>query len=204
MSGRAPRLAPAERRTQILDAALELAGREGFHAVTIDGVAKAAGITRPVVYDLFGDLEGLLASLADREEARALAALARVIPEQPGASDDPDTLLAGGLEGLLEAVHREPATWRLVLLPPAGTPPELRERIADNRDRIRARLVELLSWGLDKRGGPAVEDAELLAHMLVVVAEDAARLTLTHPRRHPPARFGAFARDVLAALPPSP
>lgn len=197
---RTPRLAPEQRRREILDATLALAADEGFNAVTLDGVAKASGITRPVVYDLFGDLGGLLAALAEREEERALAALAEVIPPAPPDAR-PDDVLLEGLAAFLQAVLNDPPTWKLVLLPPDATPPELRERVERNRAAIRVHLRDLMEWGLTKRGGPLDADTELLAHMLVVVGEDAARMVLAQPRRYTPDRLVAFAAEVLRALP---
>ena len=47
----------------------------GFDAVTVEAVAARAGVTRPVIYDMFGDLEGLMLALIDREEVAALAPL---------------------------------------------------------------------------------------------------------------------------------
>src|SRR5258707_3183514 len=76
------RLSGAERREQVLDATLALAASAGFHAISIDAVAREAGITRPIVYGHFTDLRGLLNALADRERARALAQLAQVGPAQ--------------------------------------------------------------------------------------------------------------------------
>src|SRR5687768_14059952 len=91
----AARLPAPQRREQLLDAALSVALERGFHAVTVDGVAKAAGVTRPVVYGLFADRGALLAGLADRAEHRALQQLAAVLPAVPADLDvvDPDELL---------------------------------------------------------------------------------------------------------------
>ena len=119
---RAGRLAPAERREQLLDAALRLAARHGFVGLTVDAVAREAAVTRPVIYDAFGDLQGLLLALGDREEARAMADLgAEVIPADPG-DRDPEEVLVHAVRGFLVAVRDAPETWRLVLLPPAGAP----------------------------------------------------------------------------------
>jgi AcrR family transcriptional regulator len=128
---RPARLAPEQRRAQLLDATLRLAARAGFTGMTVEAVAREAGVTRPVIYDLFGDLDGLLDALGDREEARAMAALARVIPDDPGERD-PEAVLVDAVGGYLEAVRDEPATWRLVLLPPSGSPPALRDRMRRN------------------------------------------------------------------------
>lgn len=199
---RTERLAPEERRRQLLDAALRVIDRDGFHAVTVESVARLAGVTRPVVYDLFGDLHGLLLALVEREEQTALAMLAAIVPEDP-AGLDPDELLVSGMEAFLAAVRDEPRTWRLVLLPPDGSPRALRERIADSRRRLVVQIAGLLEWGLQRRGGPHGLDHEILARLLIAAAEDAARLVLAHPRRFPPARMVGAARGMLALLPPS-
>ena len=69
-----------ERREQLLDATKGIVTRHGFHAVSIEAVAREAGITRPIVYDHFRDLGGLLDALVERETTRALAQLAAVLP----------------------------------------------------------------------------------------------------------------------------
>ncbi len=54
------RMTAGERREQLLDAAKAIVVADGFHAVSIEAVARAAGITRPIVYGHFRDLGGLL------------------------------------------------------------------------------------------------------------------------------------------------
>lgn len=200
---RTPRLAPEQRRAQLLDAALEVAEGDGFDAVTVASVVKRAGVTRPVLYDQFGDLDGLLRALVEREEATALAVLAEVVVDDPGTRD-PDAYLVDAVARLLEAVRAEPRTWRLVLLPPQGSPPALRERIVASRAAVTARVEALLDWGIERRGGPAGLDHAVLAHLLVAAGEDAARLVLSHPRRFTPARVTEAARGFVALLPPGP
>lgn len=200
---RTPRLAPEQRRTQLLDAALDVAEADGFDAVTVASVVKRAGVTRPVLYDLFGDLGGLLLALIEREEAKALTVLAEVVVDDPGTRD-PDAYLVDAVAGLLEAVHAEPRTWRLVLLPPQGSPPALRERIAASRALVTARVEALLDWGIDRRGGPTGLDHAVLAHLLVAAGEDAVRLVLSHPRRFTPARVTEATSGFVALLPPGP
>ena len=57
------RMSAAERREQLLDVALEILTEQGAEALSIDAIAKGAGITRPVVYTQFGDLPFALALL---------------------------------------------------------------------------------------------------------------------------------------------
>jgi len=66
-ASRRPYLRSEDRRRQLLDAATRIAGTEGVDRLTIVGLAKAAGVSRQLVYDHFSDLQGLLgAVLADR------------------------------------------------------------------------------------------------------------------------------------------
>lgn len=197
----APRMSPELRREQLLDTAQDIALERGFHAVTIDGVAKAAGVTRPVVYGQFADRGELLAALLERAEARALAQLAPALPEVPGADDpvDPDALLVDGLTAYLTAVASDPATWRVILLPPEGAPPELAERLTEVHRDVLATLRRLVEWGLDRRGGDRL-DVDLLARAVLTLSEGAARLLLQRPADYPVERFRAFTADVLAGL----
>ena len=76
----ATRMQAGERREQLLDATKTIVAERGFHAVSIEAVAREAGITRPIVYGHFTDLPGLLEALVERETARALTQLATVLP----------------------------------------------------------------------------------------------------------------------------
>jgi len=64
----APRMPPAQRREQLIDAALQVILEQGYGGVSIEAIARAAGVTRPVVYDHFANLGRLLYALIEREE----------------------------------------------------------------------------------------------------------------------------------------
>jgi AcrR family transcriptional regulator len=194
-------MAPALRQEHLLDVALEIALERGFHAVSVDGVARAAGVTRPVVYGLFTDRAELLAALLARAERQALAQLEPALPAVPGPEDyvDPDALLVDGVTAYLSAVRDDPATWRVVLLPPEGAPFELTERLASVRRDVLRQLRELVAWGMERRGGGAL-DVDLFARGVLTLAEGAARLLLASPDRYPVERFRAFTEDLLAGL----
>ena len=149
-----------QRREQLLDATKAIVVEDGFHAVSIEAVARRAGITRPIVYGHFDDLGGLLEALVDRESLRAL----KQLPE------DFDDLL-GALTAYLRPSATDPDTWRLVLMPQEGAPRLLHERIAAGRAAVVARLAQALPAG-------SMPDPELSAHMLSAYADEAARLTL--------------------------
>ena len=190
----AVRMQAVERREQLLDATKAIVARRGFHGVSIEAVAREAGITRPIVYGHFNDLPGLLEALVDREAARALGQLATVLPEDLGHGDAREKLLTA-LRGYLEAVRSDPATWQLVLMPPEGAPSVLHEHIA----RGRAAVVEHLASAVGPGLGPGREspDPELLARTLSAVSDEGARLLLTDPDGYPVDRIVGFARWLM-------
>lgn len=176
------RLKAPARREQLLDAAKAVVAEQGFHAVSIEAVARRAGITRPIVYRHFDDLAALLDALVVRETSRALEQLVAFMPAELGRG------LLGTLRAYLRAVESDPVTWRLVLVPPEGAPALLRERIAAGRAAVLDQLAGAVA------GSP---DPELTARALSAVADDSARLLLADPRRYPPERLLAHAAWVL-------
>lgn len=185
------------RREQILDVTQAIVAEHGFHGISIEGVCRAAGITRPVVYGHFGDLAGLLTAMIDRVADRAEAQLERVLPTVAGAGDPGERLLAS-LRGYLEAVRADPLTWRLVLMPPEGAPEALRTGIAEGRAAVVATLAAAVEGGLTPGG--LSPDPEMTARTFSALSDEAARLVLTDPDAFPPARVEAHARWLLTRL----
>jgi AcrR family transcriptional regulator len=191
------RMSAGERREQLLDVTKAIVDRQGFHGVSIEAVAREAGVSRPIVYGHFQDLAGLLEALVEREGARALGQLATVLPSDLGRGDPRESLLAG-LRGYLRAAQDDPATWRLVLMPPEGAPDVLREHIERGRAAVVAQRAVAIRAGF----GPGREspDPELSALMLSTFADEAVRLVLTDGERYPAERVLAHARWILGEL----
>jgi AcrR family transcriptional regulator len=191
-------MAPSERREQVLDAALAVIVEQGYEGVSIEAIARGAGVTRPVIYDHFPNLGTLLQALIAREERFALDQLDEVIPDP--APDDPAQLLAAGVRQFLEGVTTRPATWRIILAPLDGTPAIVREHVETNRRRILGRIVELVRWAA--AGDPSRDDLdiELAARTIMAVAEEAGRQVLADPEQFPPERYEAFALMLVGRL----
>ncbi len=193
------RMNAEQRREQLLDVTKEIVGEIGFHGASIEAVARRAGITRPVVYGHFDDLPSLLEAMVEREGIRALAQLATVLP-QPGDRRSRREDLLSALRGYLEAVAADPVTWRLVLMPPEGAPPVLRERITAGRDAVVLALAEVVRPGLGS--GSESPDPQLTARTLSAVSDEAARLLLTDPAEYSIERLVTHADWLLARLEP--
>ena len=195
----APRLPPEQRREQLIDAALGLIIEQGYAGVSIEAVARIAGVTRPVVYDHFPNLGRLLYALVEREERLALEQLEQVVPEDPGDIHPPD-LLARGVQRFLEAVTSRPDTWRIILLPIEGTPAIIRDQVETNRARLQERIEALVRWAFARAEFPYELDVELTAHAIRQLAEEAGRMVLTSPDRFTPERYRRFVESVVGLI----
>lgn len=194
----AARMPPGARREQLLDAALRVIERDGYAGVSIDAIAREAGVTRPVVYGVFDGLGSLLYALLDRQEERALSQLLAALPLQADL-DDPDALLTATVRRLIDSVAGDPLTWRPILLAPEGTPAAVRERIARDREMVRARIEALAAAWLHRRGGPGV-DPGIAAHALIAIAEHFGRMIVEDPERFEADRLLATVKGLLEAL----
>lgn len=178
-----PRLPAAARRDQLLDTALEIIARDGYGAVSIEGVARELEVTRPVIYNQFTDLDELLRTLLDRQEQRALAQLATAL-DAPG----PDEALPDYLERTIRAfagmVAADPPTWRLIFLAFAGTPAAVRDRVERDRELVRGQIRGFIGAALARRAAPGV-DADVMSHLVIAGGEYVGRMLLDRPESMP-------------------
>lgn len=177
----------------------EILAARGFSGLSIQSVAQAAGVSRPIVYEHFGDLGGLLEALVDREMQRAGEQISSRAQNDPG-SGDPRELMLQSLRIYLEAVEEHPSTWRLVLMPPEGAPESLRGSISRGRATVLEGLREAVGQGV--RPGEPTEDPDMTARTLSAIADEYARLVLIDPARFPPQRLNDHARWFLGQLRP--
>jgi TetR/AcrR family transcriptional regulator, repressor for uid operon len=83
---------------RILDAALALAAASGLRHLTMDDVARRAGVGRMTVYRRFSDRDGLVEALVIRETRRCLAAL-------DGAADASQPIADQVAEGFVTSIR---------------------------------------------------------------------------------------------------
>jgi AcrR family transcriptional regulator len=107
--GRVPR---AVRERQLVELGEQLFAERGFAKASMDELARRAGVTKPVIYELFGSKEGLfracLEGLALRL-AEEIAAAARGADTAAGQPDPEARLRAGGLAFLRFATENRVA-----------------------------------------------------------------------------------------------
>ncbi len=192
-------MAPEARREQLLDAAIEIIARDGYAGISIDSIAREAGVTRPVVYGVFDGLKSLLYALLDRHEERALEQLLTALPVDL-MRGDPSAAIVATVRRLAESVAGDPSTWRPILLAPEGTPQAVRERIARDREVVRIRIKALLE-AVVPPGRAALIDTEIASHAVIGMAEYFGRLLVDEPAAVEVERLVAAVEGVLAGLP---
>jgi AcrR family transcriptional regulator len=82
------------RREAILASAVELFRRRGFHAVGIDEIGSAAGITGPGVYRHFRNKEGLLVTIIERVTVSLLEGAREIVAKSRSPRTALDRLVA--------------------------------------------------------------------------------------------------------------
>lgn len=191
----AARMPIEERRTQLLDAALRVIDRDGYDGVSIDAVAKEAGVTRPVVYGAFDGLGPLLMTLLDRQQQRAITQLFAALPTDTAT----DAVAAVELSG--PRLHRmlldDPVTWRAILQSPANVPEVVRTRIESDRQQVRTIIEGLVTSVLGEK-----VDAPVMAHGIIALLEHFGRLVLDDPEQYDAARLTDAARSLAATWVP--
>ena len=192
------RRSAAARREQLLDVTTRELSERGFHGLSIESVATAAGVTRATVYLHFRDLQELLEAVIKRETSRALAQFSETALTSLDQGD-PRELMLNALAAYLQAVRSQPTTWRLILMPPESAPQALRDEIAAGRKLALARLSAAVQPLVDRR--PDMPDAELTARILSALSDEYARLVLTDPARYSVERLIDHARWWLGHSP---
>lgn len=94
--------------TKILDAAVDVCAAQGIGALTVDGVARRAGVNRTTVYRRFSDRDTLLQAMTLREGER----MAQGILEAVTGVEDPATQLIEGFAAALRLAAAHPVIRR--------------------------------------------------------------------------------------------
>lgn len=184
-----------------MDAALQVIVRDGYDKVSIDAIAREAGVTRPVVYGAYDGLGPLLLALLDRQQSRALSQLAEVMPADPDLGD-PERFILSTVSGLIDKVTDDPVTWQPILTGGRNVPPVVQERIGADRQRLREQIAAMLRVGLAGSVHARI-DVGMAAHAVLALLEHFGHLLLTEPEHYSPERLMNGLRGLLDALRPS-
>jgi AcrR family transcriptional regulator len=192
--GRVPR---PVREQQLLDVAEEQFATRGYDGASIEEIARLAGVSRPIVYDHFGDKEGLyLACLR-----RARGELEEMILTATASARTPREMLERGTDAYFEFVERSGQRWA-VLFGGAGLTGSAAEEVARLRFATVARIRDLVAAIAP---GADVATVEAFAHAISGSSEQVAKWWRANPKFTRPqvvAHQFAFAWSGLRELLP--
>lgn len=154
----------AEREAQMVETATRIFATRGYQDASMDEIAAACGVTKPMLYAYFESKEGLFLACTERGAAR----LRETVRDAVTAISTPELRLWRGFAAVFEFVEDNRESWQ-VLYPYGPTSSgAFPEASAHARDTMAELLTELF---VDTAVGQGVDpevarESEPLAHAL--------------------------------------
>jgi AcrR family transcriptional regulator len=159
------RMRAPERREQLLQVARKVFAKGGYQTVTMDDVARQAGVTKPILYDHFPSKRDLYQGLLEAD----LAALEERIQTAIETSSGNRERIRGSFQAYFDFVDDEGAGFRLLMKEAVGAEEEFRDLIGRFRERVLAMVTEVMTR--ESRGNLTRKEAEEVALGLIGMAE---------------------------------
>ncbi|WP_434391374.1 TetR/AcrR family transcriptional regulator [Melittangium boletus] len=145
----------AQRREQLLQAAIEVYGEKGYRHATVKAVCEAAGLTERYFYESFANSEELLIAAFHTVADRLLEELARGVAEVPGGPLERTRALLTAYYG---ALRTQPRSARVFLVEISGVSPAVNQALVAS---LRT-FGELLTRTMDPHGQGGASTQPLL------------------------------------------
>lgn len=195
-----PRLTRDQRREHSLDAALEVLRGCALHELSMEAVAAAAEVSKPVLYTAFRTRAELVDALLRRELEHGIAEVRAAMPADL-ATLGPTGAYTATIGAFLQAVLNNPARWRLILTVPDSAPHDYRDSLRSSRSAVLAQSEELARAAAAFMPQLARLDPALLGHTMLSFAEMLGRLAVRDPQTYPRERLEEFVATVLSMVP---
>ena len=161
------RLSGEERRAAILDSALAVFAERGYHATSIDDIAREGGVSKALIYEHFDSKQKLYEELLEQHAGELFERLAVAMEE---AGDFGADRLAAGLDAFYRFVEEHRVAWRMLFR--EASDPEMvavLERIVAQVTGVVAALIaqDPGARSSDVDEAAREEGIEMIAQMLV-------------------------------------
>ena len=167
------RLPAAERREQLLHTAVAVFAEHGFHATSMNDVAEAAGVTKPVLYQHFSSKRELFIELLADIGAELRETIAKATADATG----PRQQIEDGFRAYFRFVDEQTDSFKVLFGSGARRDPEFASFARNVEASIADAIAELIVIG-----GEPVSHGLTLAHSIVGMTEAASRYWLAHDR----------------------
>jgi AcrR family transcriptional regulator len=178
-----PRLSADARREQILDVAIDVFGRSGYFGASMNDIADAAGVTKPVLYQHFDSKSDLYSALLEEVGNRMLEAIAKATTNSTDGKEQTEL----GFQAYFRWVAHRHDEFMLLFGGSARHDGEFSAQIRRITNDAAATIAPLISVDLEP------EHRTTLAHALVGLAEGASRRLVGLGERFDP---DVIAREV--------
>jgi AcrR family transcriptional regulator len=172
--GRTRRLGATERREQLVTTAQRLFAERGYRATTMEDIANAAGVTKPLLYQHFESKRALYLELVHQVSTELLEALRSAYHRANGPREKVENSFLAYFE--IIATHED--SFRLLFGRHAPDDPEL----ASAARKVEAAVLDIIEDTMPRELDP--EHRRLLAHAMAGMAEGGTRYWVESARRN--------------------
>ena len=159
------RLSANARREQILDVALPVFASAGFHGASMNDIADAVGVTKPVLYQHFDSKRDLYQALIDEVGARLLGNIAKAAAEATDGKSQTEL----GFQAYFRWVAEDHDSFRFLFGAGSRRDEEFNEAVRKITAEAATAVAPLIAVDIDE------QHRKTLAHALVGLAEGASR-----------------------------
>lgn len=160
------RLAAAERRRQLLDVALHAFADHGFHGTSMNDVAEAAGVTKPVLYQHFASKKALYGELVDDLGTALEGAIVAAVAE----ADGPRQQVEAGFRAYFRWATSQGAAFKVLFADRNRVDHELATAVAKVESMVADRVASLIVIE-----GLSDDERHVLAFGVIGLAESTSR-----------------------------
>jgi AcrR family transcriptional regulator len=160
------RLPAARRRKQLLAVALRVFAERGFHPTSMNDVAEAAGVTKPVLYQHFSSKRELYIELLDEVGGQLRDTIGKATSE----AGTPREQVTAGFRAYFGFVAEHEAAFQILF----GGGTRRDEEFAQHVTRVEESIADAIAGLIDVDGLDA-DSRRLLAHGIVGLAEGTSR-----------------------------
>jgi AcrR family transcriptional regulator len=132
----------AAREREILDAAEQIFGERGYQGTSMDDVAAAVGVSKPLIYQYYGSKDGLFLACLSRLRAHLLDAVSDAVLAAP----DPEQAMYAGFVAWFTFLDEHPRAWSVLVdegMLAAGPAAQAADEVRDEFVDLIAMMVRL-------------------------------------------------------------
>lgn len=175
------RLPAAERRSLILAVARHEFAEKGYHTTSMDDIAEAGGVTKPVLYQHFDSKRALYLALIDDLAANMLQAIGDATANAP----DGRTQTERGIIAYFEWMSANQDAFVVLFGSGSRNDEEFATAVRNVERLVTEAIAPLIDAGLDR------EHQRRLAYALVGMSEGVSRYLIASGETFDPARVGS-------------